>query len=264
MSRQIAGKALGLGLGLIYGWLPGALIGLLIGHWFDKRQTAVMAARARSEGLLNPAMEDGLQQSTFTIGVIVLGAKMAKADGRVSHEEIAAFRRVFRVPDDQVAQVGNLFDQARLSADGYEPYAARLAQVFRAKPAVLEEILTGLFLVAVADSVGLSRAESIFLRRVATLFGFSVEEYARIAASSGVRLPDQPAAPRNEAYAVLGLPETASAAEIKRTYRVLIRKHHPDKLVAEGLPPEMIAQANEKMKRINAAYDSLCKAKGIK
>ncbi|NTU76838.1 MAG: DnaJ domain-containing protein [Alphaproteobacteria bacterium] len=208
---------------------------------------------------------DGLQKSTFSIGVIVLGAKMAKADGRVSRAEIAAFRRVFNIPDSKVAEVGELFDQARQTVSGYEPYAARLAQVFRHNPAVLEEVLTGLFLVGLADNAGLSPAKSNFLRRIAVIFGFNETDFVRIAARSGVRLPDQPTpTKKNEDYIVFGLSEKASDVEVKRTYRALIRKHHPDKLTAQGLPPELIAQATEKMKRLNAAYDRICKARGLK
>jgi DnaJ like chaperone protein len=263
------GKVIGCVLGFAFKGPMGAVIGFLIGHVHDSRTANPIRSRAygsAAESAPYPGgLMDGLQQSTFTIGVIVLGAKMAKADGRVSREEIATFRRVFHIPDSQLEEVGRLFDQARLTSGGYEPYAARLAQVFRRNPAVLEEILTGLFLVAVADRTGLSPPKSNFLRRIAILFGFTEEDFARIAARSGVRLPDEPAAAKKEeAYVVLGLPENAPDADIKRTYRALIRKHHPDKLVAQGLPPELINQATEKMKRINAAYDRICKARGIK
>ncbi len=266
--QRIVGKVAGILLGFAVGGPAGAVVGFVIGHLHDVK--TMLDARARSyrtereDGACPGGFIDGLQQSTFTIGVIVLGAKMAKADGHVSREEIATFRRVFNIPGDQIEQAGKLFDQARQTASGYEPYAARLAQTFRRYPAVLEEILTGLFLVAAADRKGLSMAKTVFLRRVATIFGFTESDFIRIAARSGVRLPHQAARRQDNAYVMLGLPENASEAEIKRTYRALIRKHHPDKLVSEGLPPEMMAQATEKMKRINAAYASICKAKGIK
>ncbi len=261
-KQRVVGKIVGAVLGFAFAGPTGLFIGFIIGHLHDLRPTTEERLQRNEQ----PRMfADGLQQSTFTIGVIVLGAKMAKADGRVTRQEIEAFKRVFHIPESEVARVGEVFDQARQSAGGYEPYAARLAQVFRHNPAILEEVMTGLFLVAVADSVGLSRAEASFLSRVAVIFGFSEADFIRIAARSGVPLPDQPqAAPKNDAYTVLGLQESATAADIKRTYRALIRKHHPDTLVAQGLPPELIAQATEKMKRINAAYDTLCKARGIK
>ena len=267
--QRITGKIIGGVLGFVLGGPMGCIIGLIIGHVHDTNPARAFQERLRQAASQKDPMPggftDSLEQSTFTIGVIVLGAKMAKADGRVSREEIATFRRVFKIPDTRATEVGRLFDKARQSVSGYEPYASRLAQVFRRNPAVLEEILTGLFLVAVADRVGLSYAKVVFLRRVATLFGFSEDDFGRIAARSGVRLPGQsPAAKKDDAYAVLGIVQTAAAADIKRTYRALIRKHHPDKLVSQGLPPELIAQATEKMKRINAAYAEVCKERGIK
>jgi DnaJ like chaperone protein len=207
------------------------------------------------------------QQAIFTMGVVVLGAKMAKADGRVTREEIDAFKRVFRVPAEQEDSIGRLFDRARQSSDGFEPYALQLAVTFRGRPEVLEEILGGLFLIAAADSHGISLAEVHFLRRVSVLFGFDATEFARIAMRSGVWLPGEErarGAPRDESYVILGLREDATVEEIKTTYRALIRKHHPDKLVAEGMAPEFVEAATEKMKRINAAYEAVCKARGIK
>jgi DnaJ like chaperone protein len=268
-NPRITGKVVGAVLGFVVGGgFLGCLIGLVLGHIHDVFPPPVplyqrrdrYPSQAEQHGFV-----DSLQQSTFTIGVIVLGAKMAKSDGRVSREEISTFRRVFHIAEADAVEVGRVFDEARQTASGYEPYAARLAQVFRRNPGVLEEILTGLFLVAIADRTGLSLAKVVFLRRVAVIFGFGEEDFARIAARSGVRLPGQPSSGRrDDSYAVLGLGENASVAEIKRTYHVLIRKHHPDKLASQGLPPELMAQATEKMKRINAAYSALCKARGIK
>jgi DnaJ like chaperone protein len=207
-----------------------------------------------------------MQQAVFTSGVIVLGAKMAKADGRVTREEVEAFKRVFQVSPTHEEAVGRLFNQARRSADGFEPYALRLAQVFRHNPAVLEQVLSGLFIIASADQAGLSPAELSFLRNVASIFGFGPETFARIAAHSGVRLPEaeKPRSEKDESYAILGIKAAATEDEIKTAYRALIREHHPDRLVAQGMPAEFIATATEKMKRINVAYDVVCKVRGIK
>ncbi len=200
------------------------------------------------------------------MGVIVLGAKMAKADGRVTRQEIDAFKRVFNVRPEQEDQVGKIFNQARLSASGFEPYAFQLGHAFRGNPEVLEEILSGLFIIGAADSAGLSPAEVDFLKRVAVIFDFDLEDFERIAARSGIhfRGQERPRDSTHDAYEVLGLPVTATAIEIKTTYRALIRKHHPDRLVAQGMPPEFVATANEKMKRINGAYDTICRLRGIK
>ena len=262
--KIIWGKIIGGILGWAAGGPLGAVIGLIIGHIHDLN---------RSRGSENPwsnlsgyynDFTGNMQQATFTMGVIVLGAKMAKADGRVTRVEIEAFKRVFQVAPAQEAHVGALFDRARQSAHGFEPYAFQLAQVFP-RP-VLEEILGGLFIIAAADSEGLSAAELRFLKRVAGIFGFNSSDFSRAAARAGVHIPT-PEAPRDEtqeSYAILGVKETMSNDEIKFAYRALIREHHPDKLMAQGMPPEFIATANEKMKRINSAYDTVCKIKGIK
>jgi DnaJ like chaperone protein len=188
----------------------------------------------------------------------------------VTRAKIDAFKRVFQVNPAQEQSIGVLFDRARKSAQGYEPYAFQLAQTFRNQPAVLEEILSGLFIIANADATGISPVEAQFLKQVAYIFNYGPEDFRRIAARSGVRLPDDDRMRENarstasEPFAILGLSESATNEQIKTAYRDLIRKHHPDKLVAEGMPPEFVANANEKMKRINAAYDTVCKMRGIK
>ena len=266
MKKRIRGKVVGTLLGFVFGGGPvGAALGFAVGHAHDNRQD--------DGDMYAPGSPDSFggnpQQTAFITGIIVLGAKMAKADGRVTREEIEAFKRVFNVHEAQAENVGRLFDQARRSAEGFEPYAVGLAAMFRGRPAVLEEVLSGLFIIAAADSGGLSPAELRFLERVASIFNFGPVAFGRIAARSGVRLGGANRTNTNEepikqAYAILGLREEASMTEIKTTYHALIRKHHPDKLVAQGMAPEFIATATEKMKRINAAYEDICKARGTR
>lgn len=266
--KHIWGKVLGGTLGLAAGGPLGAVVGFLIGHVHDLHL---------QNGGDNPwpGMSDyysdfsgTTRQATFTMGVIVLGAKMAKADGRVTRVEIEAFKRVFQVAPGQEAHVGKLFDRARESAQGFEPYAFQLAQVFP-RP-VLEEILGGLFIIAAADNAGLSVAETRFLKRVAGIFNFDMRDFVRIAARAGVNIPHSgsnshtPPNVAEESFAILGIVEKSTNEEIKLAYRTLIREHHPDKLVSQGMPPEFIANANEKMKRINVAYDTVCKIRGIR
>jgi len=264
--RKIWGKIVGSSLGFAAGGPLGAIVGFLIGHVHDlhghmaeEGQNAWTSFASAYQGFAG-----NVQQSAFTMGVIVLGAKMAKADGRVTRAEIAAFKRAFQVRPEQEAQIGRLFDQARQSAYGFEPYAFQLAQMF--PHTVLEEILGGLFIIAAADNAQLSPAEIAFLKRVAGIFNFDSAGFVRVAARAGVRMPSEAPArdESHEAYEILGIKATMTVEEIKSAYRTLIREHHPDKLVAQGMPPEFIATANEKMKRINVAYDVVCKARGIK
>jgi DnaJ like chaperone protein len=260
------GKIVGGILGLCLGSPWSAVLGIILGDIYDKQQD-LPDTNAWSGLWSDPeAFAARVEQATFTMGVIVLSAKMARSDGRVTFAEIEAFKRVFNIAPSQEDAVGRLFNRARLSADGFEPYALRMAQVFRNNPPVLEAVLSGLFIIGAADTAGLSPGEIVFLKKVSVLFGFGIEDFARIAARSGVELPDKerPRSATTETFAILGVSEKASAAEIKTAYYSLIREHHPDKLMAQGMPPAFITTATEKMKRINAAYDTVCKIKGIR
>ncbi|MDP9126799.1 MAG: TerB family tellurite resistance protein [Pseudomonadota bacterium] len=263
----IRGKVIGGILGFVVGGGPvGAAAGIVIGHMYDTGPEMLGRDPWTTIKDSYSDFHGTTEQSAFTMGVIVLGAKMAKADGRVSRAEIEAFKRVFKVAPAQEQSVGKLFNRARTSASGFEPYAFQLSNVFQQNPAVLEEILGGLFIIAAADNNGLSPVELTFLKRVAIIFNMGGESFARIAARAGVRLPGEAPArsEEQEAYDILGVKVESSAEEIKNAYRALIREHHPDRLIAQGVPPEFVATANEKMKRINVAYDRLCKSRGIK
>jgi DnaJ like chaperone protein len=270
--KKVWGKFVGGALGLAMGGPLGGVLGFIVGHAHDVRRDMVGNAWDTLSTTLSE-YSGSEQQKAFTQGIIVLGAKMAKADGRVTQAEIEAFKRVFQVAPSQVESIGRLFDRARSSSDNFEPYAFQLSQMFRSHPMVLEQILSNLFIIAAADGIVLSYAEVRFLKRVSFIFSFNPQDFARIAAGSGVRLPDGDGpdiGPNDngekvpEPFAILGVRESTSSEDIKLAYRALIREHHPDKLVAQGMPPEFVATANEKMKRINVAYDTVCRIRGIK
>ncbi|MGB8366027.1 MAG: TerB family tellurite resistance protein [Rhizomicrobium sp.] len=238
---SIWGKLGGAAAGFILGGGPlGALAGAIAGHLLFDRESG------------GAAQEPGL---VFTIAIIALGAKMAKADGVVTDAEIRAFERIFRVPPAETANVRRIFDLARQDTAGYEVYAGQIARVFRGNPAMLEDVLDGLFEVAKADGI-LHRNEQAFLERVAEIFGFAPGEFRRICASHFG--PDAA-----DPYAVLGVAHDASDVEIKRTYRLLVRENHPDSLMARGVPPEFVQMANIKLAAINAAYDKIQKERAL-
>lgn len=239
----IWGKILGSAAGMVLGGPFGALMGAVAGHAVDRFRAAQEPA-------------DATKSIAFTIAVIVLGAKMAKADGAVTRLEVRAFREVFHVPPEEEKNVARLFDQARRDAQGFEPYARQVGRMLKDSPAVLEELLDCLFHIAKADGQ-VGEAELAYLRRVAELFGLGEEAFARIRATH--LGPD-----RGDPYAILGLPRDASDEEVKRRWRELSREHHPDRLVAQGMPPEFIEVANRTMAAINAAYDAVAKARGMR
>ena len=195
---------------------------------------------------------DPRRRVTFTIAVIALGAKMAKADGEVTRDEVAAFNEVFSVPPGEEAHMRMIFDLARRGAHGFESYARQVGRLFADDKAVLEDLLGGLFHIALADH-RLCAAEDAYLREVARLFGFDDAAYARIRATHcGAPSEEDP-------HAILGVAASASPEEIRGAYRRLVREHHPDALISQGLPPEILARANARIARINAAHDRLVK-----
>jgi DnaJ like chaperone protein len=234
---------IGSAAGFALGGPIGALVGGLAGHAYG---------RMRGGGESDVGAQ---RQIAFTIGVIALGAKMAKADGVVTRDEVAAFREVFQVPPDEVKNVARVFDQAKQDSRGFEAYARQLAALFHDNPAVLEDLLDGLFHIAKADNV-YHPAEDEFLGQVAEIFGFSQAEFERIRA--GHVGPDQA-----DPYAILGVGREITDAGLKSRYRQLIREHHPDTLVAQGVPQEFIDIANEKLAVINDAYDRIEKERGL-
>ncbi len=245
----IWGKLLGGAAGFALGGPLGALLGAVAGHAVDRLADQPGPPKTEAEE------RAGTRQIAFTIGIIVLDAKMAKVDGVVSRAEVAAFKQVFAVPPEQEANVGRIFDQARRDAHGFEPYAQQIARLFSRKSRVLEELLDGLFHIAKADGA-VGEPELNYLRRVAEIFGFEEADFARIRES---HLGPDAADP----YNVLGVTRAMDNAAIKAAYRKLVRDSHPDRLIAAGMPAEAIAIANARLASVNAAYDRIAKERGI-
>ena len=227
----------------------GALIGAYAGHKMDRARESDQSYYGSSN------VNQQTRQVAFTMAVIVLSAKMAKADGVVTREEIEVFKRIFHIPPEEMSCVGKLFDDARVDSRGFEPYADQVAQMFAREPAVLEELLGGLFHIARADGV-VHPAELEFLAKVSEIFGFSERDFERLCASYNTQGKSSP-------YEILGLKSDSTDDEVKKAYRKLIVEHHPDKLMAQGLPQEFIDLANEKMVAINSAYDKIKKQRGL-
>jgi DnaJ like chaperone protein len=190
----------------------------------------------------------------FTIGVIALSAKMAKADGVVSSREVDAFQRVFQFSPEEVANVARVFDLAKQDTAGYEAYADQIAALLGDDRRLLQHVLEGLLFVAAADGA-LHPKEDLFLQSVARRFAFHDNEY-RFFRARFVRDVDNP-------YDVLKLPPSASNAEIRAQYRKLVSDNHPDKLIGRGVPVEFVDIATRKLAAINAAYESIAKERGL-
>jgi DnaJ like chaperone protein len=190
----------------------------------------------------------------FTIGVIALSAKMAKADGVVSPMEVAAFKQVFQSSPEEAGNVARIFNLAKQDVAGYETYADQIAALLKDDKKLRQDVLEGLMHVATADG-GLHPTEDAFLRDVAQRFGFSESEY-RFFRARFVADNDNP-------YDVLKLIPSVTNDEIKAQYRKLVSDNHPDKLTGRGVPKEFVDIATRKLAAINAAYDVIAKERGL-
>ncbi len=194
------------------------------------------------------------QSVGFTIAVLALGAKMAKADGTVTRDEVTAFRRIFTFPEGEEAHAARVFNLARQDVAGFDAYARKIARLFNPEGRricaddhhVLVDILEALFQIAIADG-SYHPGEDAFLTHVAEEFGLD-EACFRIVRS---RLVD--GAPRDP-YDVLGLPQGASKAEARRAWKQLVRDTHPDVMTSRGIPPEALKLAERRMQLINEAW----------
>ncbi|MTH78874.1 molecular chaperone DjiA [Paracoccus aestuariivivens] len=184
----------------------------------------------------------------FTIAVIALGAKLAKADGAVARSEVAAFRRVFIIPRAEEKNAARVFDLARQDVAGFDAWAQRIAAMFPAGDPVLTDVIEGLFVIAVADA-DLHEAEIIFIDEVARIFGLSPAQVATIRA----RHDRSNGCPPCE---VLGISPETPLPEARKRWRDLIREAHPDRAIARGLPPEAIRLAEARTRALNEAWDA--------
>lgn len=188
----------------------------------------------------------------FTIAVIALGAKLAKSDGQVTRDEVAAFRRVFIIPPGEEPAAARVFNLARQDVAGFEHYARQIAAMFRGEEQVLCDLMEGLFTIALADGV-LRDVEEEFLWQVATIFGLDRRRFLAIRASFGADLSPDP-------YAVLGLGAGASLADARAAWRAAVFENHPDRMAARGVPHEACALAEQRIRAVNAAWADISQA----
>ena len=234
---SIWGKIIGGATGFAFGGPIGALLGSVAGHAIDKIKTKKKLPE-----------ETALKQIGFTIGVIVLSAKMAKADGKVTEDEIRAFKEKINIPDNEIKNVAKLWDQAKKTTDGFQIYARQIANLLEKNSSVLEELLKLLIIIALADGK-ITIPEIKYLKEVGNIFGFSEEDFERIYSSkSGVS---------SDPYQILGISRDASIDEIKQKWKQLAINHHPDRLISQGIPEDLIHKSTSRLKEINNAWDTI-------
>lgn len=217
-----------------------------------KRISDALAALAQGEGL--SAVFEKLRTPPertigFTIAVIALGAKMAKADGLVTRDEVTAFRQIFHIPASETQNAARVFDLARKDVAGFDLYAARIRDMFGAGHQALVDLLEGLFYIAVADGK-YHPNENVFLEEVARIFGVQSRDFVNMRARF---VPDENPDP----YCVLGVDPTADVETVRQAWRALVREYHPDRMIARGVPEEAMKLAEKRLIQANWAYEEI-------
>ena len=220
------------------------------------RISDALAALAKGEGL--SAVFDRLRSPPersigFTIAVIALGAKMAKADGQVTRDEVTAFREVFVLPPGEEANAARVFNLAREDVAGFDVYAQKIAAMFGPGDPVLVDLLEGLFHIAMADGVYHPHEES-FLRQVAAIFGVDERCFLSLRARF---VPESGAESWPDPYAVLGVTPETPITDIRAAWREAVRECHPDRLHAKGLPDEALRMAERRLIAVNRAWEEI-------
>ncbi len=248
------GALLGGTLGLAIGGPIGALIGAGGGHLFDRFRESERRVLAGPGSVGNHAEA----QVAFSVGLIGLAAKVAKADGQVTADEILAFRRVFNFPRHDEERVAAIYNEAKISTAGFEDYARQLASILGRRDERCAQILDCLYAIAGADGIFHPNEDRI-IREIGLLFGFSEAEVASVRARHFTAGSAGGSSDLASSYKTLGTAAAATDDEVKVAHRALVRKFHPDHLVSKGLPDELLEHATKRLAAINAAYEAIMK-----
>ena len=237
----------------IWGSLLGGVIGFSFGGPFGALLGSFLGGKLSG---LNSSKTIGNQQNSqevFALSLIILSAKLSKADGHVSKEELIAVKDKLQIPDSEIDQVAKIFNKAKDESTGYEPYAKQIAEIFRNNINVLEEVINILFYIAEADG-HVSNDEETMIANIAYIFGLSQKQYQSIKESRKTSDKLNP-------YIVLESQPTDDLKTIRKNYIKLSKEHHPDLLISKGVPVEVINESKNKMRSINAAWDQVQKLK---
>lgn len=188
----------------------------------------------------------------FTIAVIALGAKIAKADGLVTRNEVSAFREVFSIPPGEEQNAAHVFDLARQDVAGFDAYARKIRAMFQGDSHILTDLLEGLFYISMADGQHHPHEEH-FLAEVAHILEIDART---LRAMQARHVPDVEADP----FTVLGLPMNADRDQARAAWKAMVKDNHPDVLMARGVPPEGLKLAAKRLIAINAAWATIASA----
>ncbi|MDC3076745.1 TerB family tellurite resistance protein [Candidatus Pelagibacter sp.] len=232
---SLVGGMIGFSLGGPFGMLLGSLIG-----------GKVSRTRRSFKSFAQP-------QQIFALALIVLSAKLSKADGQVSKEELVAVKDKLKIPEHELDQVGKIFNKAKEESTGYEQYAQQISEIYKGNINVLEEVINILFYIAEADG-NVSDQEYKMIQHVSQIFGLNDMQFNGIV--EGRKSSD-----KLNPYVVLESKPEDNLGDIRKKYLKLSKEHHPDLLLSKGVPTEVIEESKNKMRAINSAWDQVQKLK---
>ena len=237
----------------IWGSLLGGVIGFSLGGPFGALLGSFLGGKISNISSSNTFRSQQNSQQIFALSLIILSAKLSKADGRVSKEELIAVKEKLQIPDSEIDQVAKIFNKAKDESTGYEPYAKQISEIFKGNQNVLEEVINILFYIAEADG-HVSNEEESMIANIAFIFGLSQNQYESIKET-------RKSSDKLNPYIVLESQPTDDLKSIRKKYIKLSKEHHPDLLISKGVPIEVINESKNKMRAINAAWDKIQKLK---
>ena len=237
----------------IWGSLIGGMIGFSLGGPFGMLLGSLIGGKISRAKARTGFGSFAQPQQVFALSLIVLSAKLSKADGQVSREELIAVKEKLKIPESELDQVGKIFNKAKEEKTGYEPYAKQIAQIYSGNINVLEEVINILFYIAEADG-NVSDSEMRMIENIARIFGLNEVQINGIKES-------RKSSDKLNPYIVLESKTDDSIEVIRKRYLKLSKEHHPDLLVSKGVPKEVIDESKAKMRAINLAWDQIQKLK---
>jgi DnaJ like chaperone protein len=255
------GTLLGGTLGYMFGGPLGALLGAALGRNFDRGIKIT-----DQHGAFGAGQQERVQAAFFTTTFSVMGY-IAKADGRVSRDEIAAAESLMgqmQLNDQQRKAAIKLFNEGKKDDFPLHDVLRQFRQESMRRRNLVQMFLEIQIAMAMADG-HLHATEKKVLYQIGDWLGFArtdIEHLFNMAGPGAGGTTGQRKQSLKKAYDILGVGKSASDAEIKKAYRRLMSQHHPDKLIAKGLPDEMIKFATEKTQEIKSAYEQIKESRG--
>jgi len=237
----------------IWGSLIGGVIGFSFGGPFGALLGSFVGGKLSQLNSGNKAKSFANSQEVFALSLIVLSAKLSKADGQVSKEELMAVKDKLQIPENEIDQVAKIFNKAKEESTGYEPYAKQISQIYQGNLNILEEVINILFYIAEADG-HVSEPEILMIMDIAHIFGLSQTQFESVKES-------RKSSDKLNPYIVLESSPSDNLQTIRKKYIKLSKEHHPDLLLSKGVPVEVINESKNKMRSINSAWDQIQKLK---